>query len=646
MKTKGFKSPAYFAYRSFRPEYATMKRFREIGVDTFGIMFSNGINAGGKPYTAYQPIWNGPGEYDLGMVDRQFEDLFAAVPDAKVICYCDLNPPSWWVRSKQGLFNRYDSYYELGKICSSGVWRSEAIEYMRVLFGRIYERCGERFLAAVFSAGSTTEWFDKSEGEESAYRLHAYRKWRQAHGLDANADIPSRRVRFHFPYGTEGAAEAFQQDCAENPLEPEEIFECSGFFRVPEEDREALGFWKFNNEMIADTVLLFAREARKFLPAQVKLGTTFGYLGYTSHRRMLVSNGHLESEKVFDSPDLDFFIAPAAYVDRSVGGGGGSMIPIASLHARGKRLHQSSDHRTFSMRQPEAFYKALNAVMWKTSAEVVAGIKRETAFNLIEHNSTWWFDMLGGWWDSPEAMDTLAKSKKIWDRFADSETEETAEIIVVTDPENLYYLNDAHRDIGKFNIEPRRSLAHVGAPFLWCVFNDLEKMDLSRVKLVVFLHPFELSQAKRKVLDNFVCRDGRTVLWLYGPGIINDGGWMPENVEKVCGVPFKTPGVSSVERGNYRSVYCYDSALLTPEKLYALALEAGVHLYCDKPRVVYGNSKFLALHTPNAEKLTISFAQPVKQVTELYSGRTENEVSEFSVESVEPETFLLEIRNE
>jgi len=42
--SKKLKKQRYFAYRSFCPEYETMKKFRGIGVNTFNFMVSNRIN--------------------------------------------------------------------------------------------------------------------------------------------------------------------------------------------------------------------------------------------------------------------------------------------------------------------------------------------------------------------------------------------------------------------------------------------------------------------------------------------------------------------------------------------------------------------------------------------------------------------------
>ena len=180
----------FFGYRSFMPEFEVMKKFRSMGIDTFTLMFSNGLNSVGSPYTKYQPVWVWEKEYDMAIVDKQFQDLFAAVPDAKVICYIDLNPPSWW--SKRGYVsrNRLESYTDSGMTYGSNVWREDVAHYFQALLKHLNEKYGDRIEAYLYAAGPTTEWFDRSLGTESNSRIAGWRKWNFVRGKPIPDDIP------------------------------------------------------------------------------------------------------------------------------------------------------------------------------------------------------------------------------------------------------------------------------------------------------------------------------------------------------------------------------------------------------------------------------------------------------------------------
>ena len=90
------KRECFFGYRSFEPEYDTMKEMRKRGVDNVTIMVSNNTNFMGSPYTRYQPTWIWNREYDFSLFDKNMKDVTDAVPDVKLNVVLDLNPPSWW----------------------------------------------------------------------------------------------------------------------------------------------------------------------------------------------------------------------------------------------------------------------------------------------------------------------------------------------------------------------------------------------------------------------------------------------------------------------------------------------------------------------------------------------------------------------
>ncbi|OQA85654.1 MAG: hypothetical protein BWY31_01803 [Lentisphaerae bacterium ADurb.Bin242] len=622
----------YFAYRSFLPEWETMKRFRRDGVDTFTLMISNSLNAAGQPYTRYQPVWTGERKYDFSPVDRHVAELQAAVPDAKVIFYMDINPPAWWVRPGPcGL--RFDSYMELGKICSSREYLDAVTDYFQSLLRHLETHYAPMVKAYIYTAGATTEWFDRSNGEESIYRLYAYRRWCEEEGLPVPRDIPPRSVREHaehFPPAPDASKELAERDPALACCGP------SGLLRDPVIDRDALNYWKFNNVLIADTVIYFAQKAREVIRPEIELGTTFGYVVGLS--TAVTDHCHLDYERVFNTPELDFFLAPGVYWDRGMGGGSGSMIPMETLRLLGKRMLNSCDHRTYTMRSPEQFNPEVN--IWRDNAEVAAGIKREFSFNLISHSSTWWFDMLGGWWDSPAARELIPAARKIWDAEAFHPTGEAAEIMVLCDPENMLYLNDRNPGFVPFTRTAQLLLNRAGTPYVVGSFRDLEKQDMARIKLVICQHPFELKPEKLDLLRRHVMHGGRTIVWFFAPGIVNNGQWDEANVQRICGIPFGTPGTSTIEMESWRSVLVSELSALTPEDMRKIVRDAGVRLWCDRALPVFANARFAAVHTGGACSFQISFPMKCRKIVELFTGETYENTDCIEIDAAGPDTRL------
>jgi hypothetical protein len=212
---------------------------------------------------------------------------------------------------------------------------------------------------------------------------------------------------------------------------------------------------------------------------------------------------------------------------------------------------------------------------------------------------------------------------------------------MVKDPDNMYLLNDMDARCGTFHSRALKALSMIGTAYTVCSFNDLEHLDLKPFKLVVFCHPFELTPRHQDVLNRLVLKDQRTVLWLYGPGIINNGKWDPDNVEAVCGTPFKAEGVNVREMKDWTSVYVHDPVTLTPEMMQSISANAGCHLYCSSLRPVCASERLLSVHTAIAETLEIKLRRKAGKITELFSGKVWEQTDQVNLTSMGPDSFLL-----
>lgn len=659
----------YFAYRSFWPELETMKKFRECGVDTFMFMVSNVTNSLGTSYTKYPPVWKWNNIYDLDAFDRQIGDILETVPDARLMCMVDLNTPQWWSRYLGAFGVKYDSFYELGKISASKTWRSDTSDYMQILLQHAEKNYSNHIVAYMLGSGGATEWHDRSRGEESVYRLAAFRQWQKKQGK-TQTDIPTRMERDSGSYDFNTTY--IDHSCYYNGIDPtgcyEQLFPKGvGLMRTPEQDQAALDYWRFCNEFNADTASFFLANARQIIRPETELGMFFGYgVG----QWMLVSSGHLAYERLLDSPDLDFIMAPIDYVGRGMGRGSTSMTVKETIRLKGKRMLQEMDQRTYTSNRKLADYVELpdplknkaDAVVikdntdskelaekfsmatdgvWKNDEEIVAGMKRDMAFCLINRDSLWWFDMWGGFYKGEKVFAALKQIKQIWDEQSQFQGNDISEILMVKDPDNMYFLNDLDARCGTFHSKTLDALSMTGMPYTVCSFNDLDRLEMKTFKLVIFCHPFELTDKHQEILNRLVLKDQRSVIWLYGPGIINNGKWDPENVKTVCGTSFKAEGVNTVEMGDWTSIYVHNPDVLTPAIMQAIAIKSTCHLYSSKLRPVCANDRLLSVHTGIEETIEIKLRRKTGKVTELFSGRVWYNVEQIFLVSAGMESFLL-----
>ena len=623
----------FFGYRSFMPEYEAMKRFRKAGVNTVTVMLSNGVTSSGDPYTAFQPIWLAEEKYDYDMIDKQIDGVINAVPDVQLIFYIDLNPPAWWYRRYNW---RCDPFHQFGRLAADPQWREETAEYFKAILTHIEEKYPDRVGAYIYTGGGTTEWFDYSDGEESRSRIAAYKEWCAKKGYDVPADIPPRSIRDDCPRGKEKLYAVLNPPkisrWVTGAIVPKD--DGNGLLRTPQDNPEAMRYWQFCAALVRDTALYFAKVAKKVIRAEIPLGTTFGNMvdGSPANR------GQSDLLRVYDAPELDFIVAPISYADRNMGGGTGSQIAVEALYIRNKRMLNSCDILTYTSRNLRPYDRW--RPMWKNGEEVAAGMKREFSYNFIAGSSTWWFDMMGGWWDSDAAMAVIKRGKEIWDEYAQEKHPGVYELFFALQPMNTILLNQTHPTYRSCWKNAQLAANRTGVPFAFGCLEDLKLLDTDRVKFYVFTHPYAFTDDELALLREKVLCKGHTVMWLYGPGVVNRGAWDEANVEKLCGFPFGTPGVNVKDMGDWTSVYVYDYYDLTPQVMFDLVRRAGLHIWNDRPDVVFANDRFAATHTAGNETIKFAFPRRCAKITELFTGETWKDVQEITLSSQDPFTWL------
>ena len=263
---------------------------------------------------------------------------------------------------------------------------------------------------------------------------------------------------------------------------------------------------------------------------------------------------------------------------------------------------------------------------------------------LMNGDSLWWFDMWGGFYQYDEVYDALQKSRQIYAENIADHGSSVEEILLVMDPENMLLINDMNDRSGTFHNIPRFELGKCGLPYEVCSFNDLKKMDTTQYRFVILAHPFQLPPEKMTVLKEKLLNSNRTILWVYGTVINDEGKWDPDNVEKVCGIPYASAEIPVKDMGNWKSAYVYRTDKeITSDVLRKMALNAGCHPWINKARPVLVNSRFVCLHTAKAEKLTVTLPRTADVVTELYTGKIWQNTNKIELESTDVQTWFLKI---
>ena len=608
----------FFAYRSFRRELETVRRFYETGVRQFCVFPANTTNSLGQPYVEYPPNWVFFDTYEFEHVDRQIADLLSAAPEAELLCMIDLNSPNWLVR--QLMQTLADSTLGLTNALTTERWRTETGKYLRALIAHIETVWPRRVRAYILACGMTDEWMDYSKGCELAGKRSAYRRWCAERGEQEPDSIPDLAHRFR----------------SDPPL----------FLRDPEKDAESLRYWRFISECVADGIGAFVAETRKRIPEETALGVFYGYILQLTRAR-LVQCGHLAYEKVCKIPGLDFLISPGCYYDREMGGGAGFMAPNGTLHLHGKNAFHEIDHGTST-----ANYQLRSGIRlgwmkgWPDEAADVAGIRREFCRSLFHGASLWWFDMWGGYYESGRLVEEIGTFQKIHDRLADVRREPEAQIAVIVDPESALYVDDEAPETIAEEMMPLllRACNRCGAPYRVFSFRDIPHIEqLDAYRLVLLPGLFELSEEKERILRKWILKGDRTVVWLYGAALFDGRRKTPSRMRELTGFRQEESGAPERKMENWTSAFLPDSRSLTPENLRSLAEKAGVHFHTDLLCPVWASRDLLMIHTAESGRQTIHLRRPAGIRMLLGRDARNVEPTRFEYEFSGPETILVEL---
>lgn len=582
----------FFAYRSFWPELETVRRFGEIGINTVAVFPSNTCNSLGEPYSKYPPNWLWFDTYDFEPVKRQFDDLLSANPNAEFLVMLDLNSPLWLTRQLYAVNG--DSYANLSEAVSIPRWREATGTYCDALVDFLEEHYGSRIRAYIPACGSTDEWMDLCDGGAGKYKSERYRAWCREKGLPVPDDVPARSRRGRFGF--------------ENVL------------RDPATDAESIRYWRFTSSLVCDTIREFADRVRKRCGREIELGVFYGYILELGGD--WVKKGHLAYQELLASGSIDFLISPGTYEHRKIGDGGGFMVPMGTVRRFGRNYLHECDQRTHCFNPNLSRAVRLEFQHWQDEAEDIAGMRREMALSLIHHTSLWWFDMWGGYYQSPAVFDNLARMKELWDRYSGDDSPGRAEIALVVDPDGAALVNDEAAGADRFHRDLCHLLNRVGAPFEAVSFDDLlEPGAAEKYKFLVFASIFELSEERLRRYRERIAGGGRTILRLYAAGISDGIQIQLERNRELAGVPFGTPGLSLTEYDSHRTLYLCRPEELTVPLLRQAVRDAGVHIWTEEEAPVFANARLAAFHTARGGERSLMFPAEVAAVTELFSGR-------------------------
>ncbi len=547
------------SFKSFRPTDRNISDFYKAGVKLFSILTSGLNSILGVQYSLFGESWIGENKYDFSVVDRQIDLFIKNAPEAYFALMFQVDTRSWYLEQNSGC---PDSFRCLSQIAGDKKWREAAGAYLKAIITHVEEKYGDRFYGYFILGGKTTEWFSAYDyAEAHPYKEVVYKEYRKDPGIT----IPDKELR---------------ERCS------------AGTFHDPVKDEEAIAYWRFHHELIADTVLYFAREAQTVIKHKKLLGVYFGYLFELDGER-LWNDAHLAYEKVFLSDDIDMISSPSSYGHRKHSDTSAFMVTYDTLASHNKLYYLEFDHITHLAPQYiEGFAIPGYDSQFANEQETIDVMRRDFMLCVTKGAALWWFDMFEGWFYSDNMMSEVKNMIEISKKIANVPDRSVSEIAVFAEGESLLY-TDKNADINTdFLGMQREGLARMGAPYDVYSVGDIDNIVHDNYKLYIFLNTFKMSQKIRDVLERKIKVGNKTVLFIYAPDYVHDDGVSTKYISDMTGMNI----ISLAKKETTIDVDFNDRGEVSDS--YGFSMEQKTMFYVEDDAEVWGryrNSKKAAL---------------------------------------------------
>ena len=618
--------------------------------------------------------------YDYGKVDRTLAQYLAAKPDAWVMLTFTLDTRyhPWWLKQHpealcameggQTVIGDYGGGRRQLPSYGSPVWREAYSEIVRNLIRHLKQTpYAERIIGFHPCSGISWEWFHwgSQSGELVDYSpagQEDFRRWlRETYGTEE-----ALRRAWGRPEASFAAAEVPAPERRRGPT--------LGLFFDPLTQRDVLDYNAYQHDIVADTILHFARLIKEETGGRSLAGTYYGYVTHLPESLgFCQGSGHFRLQRLLEAPEIDFLMAPVAYGWREVGGTAATMTAPGSFALHNKLFWNQADLRTHWSDQ-EGHGKP------DTTRGALACMRRELARNLAEGSAIQWYDFSLGWTFGDRRL--TDEVKRLYEagqarvKTPDWPAEEY--LLVVVDERQMGSFDPFRPPYGlKLIYAQREQLARSGVPHRVVLWSDLQRYpELLRHRAILLLNLFRLDEAEVAFLREKVLGAGRLVAMVGPVGLVGERGLDVSRTALLLGRPLELrqdaqplqavlaadlegvwkeaaglrfgvaqpyppyvvpaaggqakvlasfekgggPAVLYDELGGWR-LFWSAAPGLPPEVLRGLADLAGIPVVCRSNDAVYAGHGFIGIHATQAGSKSVTLPHPGRTV-DLLTGRT------------------------
>lgn len=544
-----------------------------------------------------EDLWASRDSFDIAIARRQIGGVLRACPNAAVIIRFHLTAPRWWRDAHPAEWVRYadveyadehpdfcpryleEDIFPVRRVSmASETWKAEAVHRLRMFLAHLAATPEGNALAGIQVAdGIYGEWhnwgFLRNEPDVGGPMTAHFRKWLAA--------------KYHSDRTLQdawGMPHAMLKNAAVPGVE--ERTSTAGVFRDPARERRAIDYYTCAHDLVADNIILYARTVKESWPRPIVTGTFYGY--YFSVFGRQAAGGHLALHRILRSPFIDYLAGPQAYEPEAIKNGDPyrSRSLLLSVRLNGKLWLDEMDVDDNIPVPTNPRHDAL-------ARASVANVRRNVLFGMTKGTGMWFYDFgvagvdlddvrpIGrgsrGTWDHPWVLHDICAMKELGDRVIGEEYRSGADILFVFDTKSFLYTASLRGADPVSNVLVDHATLQAfrsGVVFDPVHIDDLNLVNLTPYRVVVFGNTFVLTGEQRRFIAEKVAGGGRTLVWFYAPGVLDGSSLDVERVTATTGIHVVRTGMARFPeialRAPFDSTLKYTVETPPPTPLFAV----------------------------------------------------------------------------
>jgi hypothetical protein len=478
----------------------------------------------------YLPLRNAYGERSFGPIDAVLQQVLAGDPDAYLMPRLQFVPTNYWARTHHDQLACYSNGSEGDVSLSSVEFWSDCVDALEALIAHFADPNtpgGDRVIGLHLDRG---EWFhDSSSGYDfSSPNQVAFQNWLHA----KYQFIYELRAAWYDGSVTFETAAIPPWQGAGQPSKKGE----TPIFATQREGRW-VDYSFFSSEAVAEVITGLAAAIKELSNGRLLVAVSYGYTLEFATRN---DSGHLAMGKILASDAVDIVAGPNTYSGRGAGSAGALSLLVDSIRLHNKLWLMEDDTKTYLAQTETA--DSYNPRIANPS-DTLAVHQRHFAVAMTHKAGVAWMDLWGQGWLNDEAIwYTLGQMSRFSHRWSETcvRPSRSPDVIVIVDEASLCYMKNDGAGLGANLIgKTREILMRTGASIGFYLQSDITREDFPDAPLYLFLNALRITTAERQAIRERLQRSGKTLAFLYAPGLFDEDGPAKQEIGEVVGMTLR-----------------------------------------------------------------------------------------------------------